>query len=94
MSHDLQYLEIIESISCKLREGFDESEAANAPVRRFDSLSSGGAPQSEARSGAAGRCDGLVRDRAVFLDALCQHDRQTGAGAPAGGRAAVSAACL
>ncbi len=58
---NLQDLEIIDSVSCKLREGLNGSEAANAPVRRFVSLSLGGAPQPQARAGAVGRSDGLAQ---------------------------------
>ena len=92
MSRNLQDLEIIESVSCKLREGLNGSIAANAPVRRFVSLPLGGAPQPQARAGAAVRCDGLVRDRALAFRALCEHGRQTDAAAQAGGGASVSAA--
>lgn len=46
---------------------FDGSDTANAPTRRFFSLSMGGAPQLYARAGISGRCDGLVRDRALVF---------------------------
>ena len=38
MSRNLQDLEIVDSVSCKLREGFNGSEAAIDPERRFVSL--------------------------------------------------------
>jgi hypothetical protein len=70
VSPNLQDLEIIDFVSFKLLEGFDGFKAANAKVRKFVPLSIGGAPELQARAGAAERRDGLVRNRAFFFGAL------------------------